>query len=76
MTDGGKMCKTYLHVNDNKQSLLRARADLTNVSKLAESQTTMSGTFSLSQGDQVWIETNHCGYFFGKPENAFSGWKV
>ena len=30
--------------------------------------------FHLIKGDSVWIQTQACGYFYGYPYTAFSGW--
>ena len=35
-----------------------------------------TAVFNLSVGDQVWIETETCGWFNGYPFTAFSGWKL
>ena len=32
--------------------------------------------FHLTKGDSVWIQTGTCGYFFGYPYTAFSGWRL
>ena len=32
--------------------------------------------FHLTKGDTIWIQTDSCGYFFGYPYTAFSGWKL
>ena len=75
MTMDGKMCAANLYVNGNRRSL-QARANIQSVSSHSTVQGTMSGTFRLSAGDRVWVQTTSCNYFYGNPYNAFSGWKL
>ena len=71
-----KYCKANLYVNGNQQSGIQAYASLQTVSDWASTPSTMTGTFSLSSGDRVWVQTNSCTHFQGSPYNALSGWKM
>ena len=76
-TEHGKYCGANLSINGNVQSKIRARVYLGGVSAdNVYSMATMSGTFRLTKGDQVWIRSQDCNYFALAPDNAFSGWKV
>ena len=75
-TSTKRFCQAALYVNGNKQSGIRAYASLLDVSDVAYTPSTMTGTFSLSSGDRVWVQTDSCSNFHGSPYNAFSGWKL
>ena len=75
-TRNKKFCYANLYVNGNQQSGIQAYASLSGVSDYAFTSSTMTGTFSLSSGDRVWVETPSCDYFKQSPYNTFSGWKL
>ena len=73
----GLLCGAYLNKKGRRQNSLQAWADLHEVSTTSESQSTMTGAFLLSKGDQIWIETgDYCSSFYGTPRNVFSGWQL
>ena len=69
-------CDAGLYINGNKQSGISAFASLEGVSDIAYTPSTMTGTFSLSSGDRVCVQTYTCDFFEQSPQNAFSGWKL
>ena len=75
-TQGGQGCSTHPNINGVQQISLDAHVDLGGVPSYAYSQSTMSGTFRLSKGDRVYIQTAGCTLFLPSPHNAFSGWKL
>ena len=65
-------CYAYIYRNGEK-SLMTNSYEAGGSAYEAASNTAV---FHLSVRDRVWIETESCGYFFGYPYTAFSGWKL
>ena len=64
----------YAYIYRNGEKLLMTNLDEAGGS--AYEAASYTAVFHLSVGDQVWIQTDTCGYFYGYPYTAFSGWKL
>ena len=65
-------CYAYIYRNGVKSLVTQAVERGGSVFEVASN----TEVFHLTKGDTVWIQTDSCGYFYGYPDTAFSGWKL